>query len=194
MYIKYFLFRKYSFTIIMNMIIIAIFTNCTYQLCTENPKKIITQYKNQKYILLHSYDPFGLITKTVRIELYKNNIKILDVFNNNLDMSNIYACLHIINASEHYITTSVFTDGSKAGYQLILNVDITLSILNINKENNFPINIQVHRAFIKNFNYPLSNDVQENDMRQSMYQEAAEKIIFYINLQYTNYCKYALKH
>lgn len=184
MHVKYF-YKKYFFIIIFNIIIIVFFENCSYQLYTNISKNISQKKDNDtRLVILHSYDPFGLITEAIRAELYKNKINFLDKINNNLNTKNICMYLYVVSASEHHITTSVFSDGTEAGYQLILNVQINLLISN--NKNYYPIDIQVHRAFIKNTKYALPNNIQENDIRKLMYQEIAEKIIFHINLKYKN--------
>lgn len=150
-------------------------TNCAYQLCTNVSNTKIKKNCNIQYIKFYSYDPYGLMTKIIRTELYKNKINILD--NHINKQKDKYICLHIINALESHITTSVFPDGTEAGYKLVLHVYAKLLISN---KNYYPINIQTHRVFIRNSENILFSNTQENNIRKLMYQEIAEKITFYI--------------
>lgn len=166
------------------MFIISIFfsINYSYSLNTNIvTKKLIKYEKNIRSLVLYSYDPFNPITKFIRIELFNNGINVLEDLNDTLKIKNTYMRLSIIDISETYITTSVFPDGTEAGYQLILHV--YMQLIMPNKKIYCPLNIQVHRSFIKNPTNILFNDVQENDMRNSMYQEISKKLIIYINEQ-----------
>lgn len=174
------------FSIIIFVIITMFIVNCSYQLQPNIlNEKLQNNNNNITYMVLHSYDPFGSMTRAIRIELYKNKINLLDKVNNDIKIKNTCMCLYIIDASENHITTSVFPDGTEAGYQLILYIKTKLLI---SDENCYPINIRIHRSFIRNSVNALSNYVQENDIRELMYQEAAEKIVCHINLQYQKHC------
>lgn len=179
MHLEHFLFYKKCFLILIIFMITVVFTvNCSYQLHTDISDKKLKKCCNIKHVIIRSYDPFGLITKAVYIELYKNKINFSDKLNDDLKKQDIYVYLHIINTSEDHITTSVFSDGTEAGYQLILHIHAKL--LTSDKKF-YPINIQIRRNFIRNSKNTLFNNTQENDIRQLMYQEAAEKLVFYVD-------------
>lgn len=170
--------------LIIFVIIISCIINCSHQLHIDFLDKKLEKNLNIKYIALCSYDPFGSITKAIYIELYKNNIFIVNDVHNNLNIQDTCIYLYIIDTSEIHTTTSVFSDGTEAGYQLILYIHTKLVMPD---KSYYPINIKVQRAFMRNSQNALYNNTQEDDIRILMYQEIAEKIIFYINLQYKNF-------
>lgn len=187
MRIGYFLYKKNFFTVVFTVIITIFILNCSYQLNTNVANKKLKKYDNNinvQRLILHSYDPFGAITRAIRTELYNNKINYLDNLTDNLEIQNTCICLYIINTSETHITTSIFSDGTEAGYQLVLHIYTKLLIPH---EDYCPINIRVCRTFIRISENALSNDAQENNIRELMYQEAAEKLIFYIVSQYKQF-------
>lgn len=180
MYVKY-LFLQYRLMVFIFLIFI---TNCSYQLQTDIADKKLKKYQKIPHIMLYSYDPFGDITRAIRTELYINKINFLDNLYDNVEIQNEYIYLYIVDTSESHVTTTVFPDGTEAGYQLVLHIYTKLSI---SHEICYPVNIHVYRAFIRDPVNILSNDIQEQDMRKLMYQEAAEKIVFNVILQYKKY-------
>lgn len=179
------LYNKFHYTLIVIVISVVFIVNCSYRIhnidCLNEKLK---KYHNIKNMILHSYDPLGDLTKSIYIELCKNNIDVLDTKNNYSSKKNTYMYLYIIDASESHITNSVFSDGTEAEYQLVLHVRTKLIMPG---KNDYPINIRVHRTFIRNTNNSLYNDIQENDIRILMYQEIAEQLILHIGLQFEKF-------
>lgn len=174
-------FNRNYFYIMIFIIYVIFFMNCSNQPNINIAEEKLQKYENIQSLILYSYDPFGPITKFVRIELFNNKINVLENLHDTSQVQDICMCLSIVHSSEIHTTTSVFSDGTEASYQLILHVYMQLIIPN--KKICHSFNIRVYRSFIKNFNNILFNNVQEHDMRNSMYQEVAKKLIIYINKQ-----------
>ncbi|URJ30841.1 LPS assembly lipoprotein LptE [Candidatus Blochmannia vicinus (nom. nud.)] len=159
--------------------------SCSYRLCTDIGEKKLEIINNISSISLCSYDPFGPITRAIMTEMHINQIDVVDDLNNNLCAREAHIpCLHIIGASEKYITTFVFQNGREAGYQLILHIQTNLFIPN---KNCYPINIRVYRSFIRNPGSTLFNDTQENDIRKDMYRDAAQQLIHQLLLRFEDF-------
>lgn len=189
MHVTYYLlrYRKIFFTLFIIIISISFIINCSYQLhTTDCLHEKLKKYHNITHIILYSYDPFSPITRTIYLELCRNNIDVIDNLKNYINIKDTYMYLHIIKVSESHIPNSVFADGTEAEYQLVIHMYAKITMPN---KNYYPINIQVHRAFIRNSINALYNDTQENDIRVLMYQEIAEKLIFHIRLQCNNVSK-----
>lgn len=158
------------------------FGGCGYRLSTDIEEKKLQIINNISSISLDSYDPFGPITRAIMTELHINQIGVVDGLNNNLCVREAHIpWLHIIGASEKYITTFLFQNGIEAGYQLILDIQTNLFVPN---KNCYPINVRVYRSFIRNPNSALINDTYENDIRKDMYRDAAQQLIHQLLLRF----------
>ncbi|WP_331828254.1 LPS assembly lipoprotein LptE [Candidatus Blochmannia sp. SNP] len=161
------------------------FESCGYRLCTDITEKKLQIINDINSISLCSYDPFGPITRAIMTELRVNQIGVVDYLNNDLCIREVHIpCLHILGASEKYITTFVFQNGKEAGYQLVLHIRTNLFIPN---KNCCPINIRVYRSFIRNPGSALFNDTQENDIRKDMYRDAAQQLIHQLFLRFDDF-------
>lgn len=168
--------------IIVSIVTMIMFESCGYRLCTDIAEKKLQIINNISSISLCSYDPFGPITRAIMTELHINQIGVVDDLKDNLCARESHIpCLHIISASEKYITTFVFQNGKEAGYQLILHIQTNLFIPN---KNCCPVNVRVHRFFIRNPCSALFNDTQENDIRKDMYRDAAQQLIHQLFLRF----------
>lgn len=175
-----FSYKKILFSIIQNIYILLMITGCGYQL---SPNIFYNKLDNtanikQLTISLHSYDPFHSITRSIKNELYLNCINVIEDNDHipvALDIKNI-PHLDIISISTKHIIVSVFEDGTESEYQINLRVQATYSIAN--KNNQHPMIVQVYRTFIRNPEENLSNTVQENEILEDMYRDAAQKIVY----------------
>lgn len=186
--INFFIKRKLFFLIKIGLLFLC-FIGCGCQLITDKiyNKNETTDNTPKTYtILLQSYDPFHSITQLIKDELYWNHINIINKIHNNCysnyDKLNI-PYLKIIHITNNHLTVSVFPDGTECEYQIILQIQAQYSIPN--KINNYPIDIQVHRSFIRNPKKDLSNLIQEKEIIEDMYRNLAQKLVqqFLIHLK-----------
>lgn len=183
----HFFFTKKLFFIMQYLCITFVLLKCGYQLSTNLISNIIDVTDNTPLkILLYSDDPFNMLTRMIKDELILNNIII---FNDSYDIKHqcpkqLIPCLEIVNVSKNYVIVSVFPDGTKAEYQIILNIQAQFFIPN--QKNYRSINISVCRTFIHNYGLALSDLTQENEIINEMYQNIAQKLIQKFLIQINN--------
>ncbi|WP_395479796.1 LPS assembly lipoprotein LptE [Candidatus Curculioniphilus buchneri] len=126
---------------------------------------------NQKIIVLNSYDPYGPLTRAVRMACRLHNIAIADPTE---IKSETVSSVHIINALENQVSTSIFQDGTIAEYQIILNVQAQICKPGKNAHS---INVKIYRSCFNNFLTALNKNLDIDSIRQAMYQKAAQQLV-----------------
>lgn len=147
-------------------LVVMLTTGCRYHLRSLTLAPI-----EMNNIIVHSYDPYGQLTRAILAELSLSNIITTD----NTDKKNkALPLLHIVNASENKITISVLHNGKTAEYQMILSVQ---ALVFIPGNNHYPINITVYRSFFNNQIAMLTKDAEEDVIRQEMREQAAQQLV-----------------
>ncbi|MBX4180930.1 LPS assembly lipoprotein LptE [Sodalis sp. CWE] len=163
-----------------------IITGCGYHLRDVKPE---TRLEKIKIVTLSSYDPYGPLTYAVRQELRLNNIKLV---NNDSahNKNNSSPLLHIIDASENQIFSSVFQSEKIVECQITLNVNAQVVIIG---KDTYPINIKIYRSFFNNPVTALANNVEESIIRQEMQEEAAHQMVHQFLIIANNFIENSFK-
>ncbi|WMQ73880.1 MAG: LPS-assembly lipoprotein LptE [Sodalis sp.] len=156
--------RYQTLALILSLAVIA---GCGYHLrgtTAQMPREM-------KTITLNSYDPYGPLTRAVRVELRLNDVTLLD---DAKDKNATLPSLKIINSSESRVTRSVFQDGKTAEHQMTLSVQA--QVLMPGKDY-YPINVKVYRSFFDNPLTALAKDAEGDIIRQELRQQAAQQLV-----------------
>lgn len=187
MKIRSLLYKKRFFIIIKCLAIKLILSQCGYQ-----PSTIFSQNKTNTTdcekltVLLYSYDPVNIVTRTIKNELTLNNVIVFNDLYDKIQMNQKLSIpyLNIMDASKKHIIVSVFPDGITSEYKIILKLKVLFYIPK--KEINYPVNTYVCRTLIHHPRQALSNLIQDNEIINEMYQEIAQKIVQQFLIQLNN--------
>ncbi|ADV33712.1 hypothetical protein BVAF_315 [Candidatus Blochmanniella vafra str. BVAF] len=180
--------EKKNYYIIFNKSIcisLLLFSGCNYELATTsylstgcNANNCDTEKNKQLTIELNSFYPYNSITRYMKHELCINNINVIEnIYDTTIMHKNCEShkfSLNITHMSKKYITISVFPNGIKSEYQIILK--IRAIFCTPPQINCYPVIVQTYRNFINNPEKALSNLIQENEILEEMYQDVARKL------------------
>ncbi|SEQ56013.1 LPS-assembly lipoprotein [Rosenbergiella nectarea] len=127
--------------------------------------------KEMKTMILTSDDPYGPLARAVRQQLRLSGIKLVE--DSATQRVNV-PTLRLAGENNHRDTASVFLDGSRAEYQLVMT--ITGQIL-IPGKGIFPLHTTVYRSYFDNSGNPLAADSEQDMISQEMRVRASEQLV-----------------
>ncbi|MGL5006966.1 MAG: LPS assembly lipoprotein LptE [Plesiomonas sp.] len=157
--------RFKSLMLILTVVAIATTAGCGFHLrgTTQIPTNLQT-------MTLHSYDPYGPLTRAMREQMKLNNITLIDEQKANSDIPTF----RLNSASQGNIVSSVFNNGIAAERNITLTVNASVLIPG---QDVYPISVQISRAFFDNPNTALAKAAEASLLNDEMYQEAARRLM-----------------
>ncbi|WKX27459.1 LPS assembly lipoprotein LptE [Tatumella ptyseos] len=150
------------------MMVTAVLSTAGCGFHTRGNTKLPTEMKT---MILTSDDPYGPLARAVRQQLRLSGIKLVE--DSATQRVNV-PTLRLEGENNHRDTASVFLDGSRAEYQLVMT--ITGQIL-IPGKGIFPLHTTVYRSYFDNSGNPLAADSEQSMISQEMRVRASEQLV-----------------
>lgn len=150
------------------MIATAVLTTAGCGFHTRGTTQIPAEMKT---MILNSTDPYGPLARTVREQLRLSGINLVE---DDAQQRVNVPTLRLSDEVSNRDTASVFLDGSRAEYQLILTV--TAQVL-IPGSGIYPLHTSVYRSYFDNSGVPLAADSQQDLIYKEMRERAAQQLV-----------------
>nr|WP_244968583.1 LPS assembly lipoprotein LptE [Rosenbergiella australiborealis] len=124
-----------------------------------------------KTMILNSDDPYGPLARAVRQQLRLSGIKVVE--DSAAERMNV-PTLHLEGENNHRSTASIFLDGSRAEYQLVMTINGQILVPG---KGIYPLHTTVYRAYFDNSSNPLAADSEQEVIYQEMRTRASEQLV-----------------